>query len=148
MILSPAERALVNAYQKGLPLDPRPFARMGEALGMSEAAVLAMVADLKQRGALSRVGAVVAPGRAGASTLAAMEVPAERLEEVAGLVSAHPEVNHNYEREHVLNLWFVVCAIDDRSLAWVLAEIEAETGLVVVDLPLIEAYHIDLGFPL
>ncbi|RMG38434.1 MAG: Lrp/AsnC family transcriptional regulator, partial [Gammaproteobacteria bacterium] len=61
-------------------------------------------------------------------------------------ISARPEVNHNYEREHHFNLWFVVTAEDRRHLEGVLAEIEAETGLPVLDLPMLEDYFIDLGF--
>ena len=70
------------------------------------------------------------------------------MEEVAALISAYDEVNHNYEREHELNLWFVVTAADVGRLRSVLAEIATRTGLEVLDLPLEESFHIDLGFPL
>ena len=146
MEITAQERALINAYQRGFPLTPRPFARVGEELGLSEENVLEMLTDLAVKGVLSRVGAVVAPNRAGVSTLAAMEVPAGRLEDVSTLVSAHKEVNHNYEREHRLNLWFVATAPDAGKLADLLSDIAVETGLKVIDLPLVEAYHIDLGF--
>ena len=73
---------------------------IGEELGLEETDVIARLDALKQSGAISRIGAVVAPHRAGWSTLAAMAVPESRLDEVADLVSAFPEVNHNYEREH------------------------------------------------
>lgn len=146
MPLSDLERRVINAYQHGFPLHPRPFAQIAAALGMSEAGVLEIVGDLRERGILSRVGAVIAPNRVGASTLAAMSVPAERLEAVARCVSAHPEVNHNYEREHALNLWFVVAAGDRVAVLRTLDRIAAETGLDPIELPLLEAYHIDLGF--
>lgn len=77
-----------------------------------------------------------------------MTVPAARLDQVAARVSARPEVNHNYEREHPINLWFVAAAADTAAVARVLRELEAETGLAVLDLPLVTAYHIDLGFDL
>ena len=50
------------------------------------------------------------------------------------LVNGYAEVNHNYEREHALNLWFVVTAADDARLQAVLAEIAETTGLEVLDL--------------
>jgi DNA-binding Lrp family transcriptional regulator len=90
----------------------------------------------------------VTPHSAGWSTLAAMVVPASRLAEVAGLVSNFPEVNHNYEREHHFNLWFVVTGEDRAHVASVLEEIEVLTGLTVIDLPLLESFRLDLGFPL
>ena len=70
------------------------------------------------------------------------------MEEVAALVSAFPEVNHNYEREHAFNLWFVVTGENQTHVAAVLAALSDRTGLEVLDLPLEEAFHIDLGFPL
>ena len=77
-----------------------------------------------------------------------MAVPAARMEAVATLVSAYAEVNHNYERDHELNLWFVATAPDRERLRQVLDEIESRTGLAVLDLPMIEDYFINLGFPL
>lgn len=144
--LSPLAQALINRYQRGLPLVPEPYAAMAAELGVTEADVLDTLRELKRSGVLSRVGGVVAHGRVGASTLAAMAVPQEHLEEVAAIVSARPEVNHNYEREGELNLWFVVVAADEAALERTLHDLERDTGYPVEDLRLIKAYHIDLGF--
>jgi DNA-binding Lrp family transcriptional regulator len=146
--VAPAELRLLDAFQRDLPLEPRPFATMAERVGMSEAELLATLRRLVAAGVVSRVGAVVAPHQAGWSTLAAMQVPAELLVPVAEFVSAFPEVNHNYQREHRLNLWFVVAAASDWRVEQVLREIEYRTGLPVLDLPLEEAFRLDLGFRL
>jgi DNA-binding Lrp family transcriptional regulator len=145
-MLSPLERAIVNRYQHGFPRVPRPFAAVAAAVGCRESEALDAVRALAARGVLQRVGAVVRSGTIGCSTLAAMRVPRERLPEVAALVSAVPEVNHNYEREHDLNLWFVVAAPDATRLTAVLDGITAATGIPVLDLRLLDAYHVDLGF--
>jgi DNA-binding Lrp family transcriptional regulator len=142
------DRQLLNDFQHGFPLAPRPFAALGERLGVGEALVLARLTALRDAGSVSRVGAVFRPHAVGASTLAAMAVPPEELERVATLVSARPEVNHNYQRDHRLNLWFVVCAANRAEVAEVLDEIERATGIVALDLPLLEDFHIDLGFGL
>ena len=142
------ERRLLDGFQRDLPLVPRPFAAIAERLGTDEATVIATLGGLQSAGAVSRVGAVLAPHRAGWSTLAAMAVPEERLEEVAELVSARPEVNHNYEREHALNLWFVIAAPSRERVQAVLQEIAASTGIEVLDLPLEEAFRLDTGFAL
>ena len=142
------ERRLLNDFQRDFPLEPRPFAQVGRRLGQSEESVLAGFAKLAAAKAISRIGAVVAPQRAGWSTLAAMAVPEARLDEVADLVSACEAVNHNYEREHRFNLWFVVTGRDRAEVEGVLKEIERATGLEVLDLPLLEAFRLDLGFPL
>ena len=145
---TPVEMKLLDGFQRDFPLVPRPYQAIAEATGLSEGDVIDAYARLKAEGALGRIGAVVTPNAAGASTLAALAVPPGRLDEVAALVSAQPEVNHNYEREHAFNLWFVVTAADAGAVEAVLRRIEKMTGLDVLDLPLIRSYHIDLGFPL
>lgn len=146
--LTATQRRLLNAYQHDLPLSPTPYRDMAERLGMSEQAVLDCLAELQAAGVVSRVGPVFRPRRLGSSTLAAMRVPPERLAEVAELVNGYPEVNHNYERHHEFNLWFVLTAPDRARIDAVLAELRERTGLPVLDLPLEQDYHIDLGFPL
>jgi len=146
--LSALEKCLLNEYQRGFPLCDAPYAEIGRQLGVSETEVIDTLRSLQQRGLVSRVGPVFKPNRAGASTLAAMAIPEERLDAVAALVSACDEVNHNYEREHYFNLWFVVTAPDERRVRAVLGEIEARTGIAVLDLPLECSFYIDLGFPL
>jgi DNA-binding Lrp family transcriptional regulator len=142
------DQRLLNDFQHGFPLTPTPYADIARELGVTEAEVLVRLGQLKAAGAVSRVGAVVRPNTVGVSTLAAMRVPATDLESVAALVSGYAEVNHNYEREHELNLWFVATAPDAAHLQRALDEIAARTGLEVLSFPLLEDYHIDLGFEL
>lgn len=146
MALNSLEKKLVNNWQKGFPLTSRPFAQIAEELNTSESAVIDLLADLKQRGVLSRLGAVVRPNTVGVSSLVAMQVAADRLDEVAQLVCEIPQVNHNYERENALNLWFVVTASSAEELEQILINIKEQTGIDPVKLPLEKAYHIDLGF--
>jgi DNA-binding Lrp family transcriptional regulator len=144
--LKPHERHVVNAYQRDFPLTPRPFHDAAGTLGMGEGELLQTVRQLQAEDLVTRLGTVIKPNKVGASTLAAMAVPPECLDEVAELVSARPEVNHNYEREHALNLWFVVTAHDRDAVLQVLSDIERACGYQVIDLPLEAEYHIDLGF--
>ena len=146
--LTMTEQRLLDEFQHGFPLEPRPFARIAGELGISETAVLESLGRLQDTGAISRVGPVLQPNRVGVSTLAALAVPHHRLEETAALVSGYPEVNHNYQREHRYNLWFVVTAPERSRLDAVLEDIEARSGLPVLDLPMLEDYFIDLGFRL
>ncbi len=139
---------LLNDYQRGFPLVSEPFAAIGAECGLGEPAVLAALQNWLDSGVVSRVGAVFAPRRVGASALAALAAPLSRLESIAARVSAVPEVNHNYQREHPLNLWFVITAASEQRLRQIAAEIERDTGCRVVVLPLEEEFHIDLGFDL
>jgi DNA-binding Lrp family transcriptional regulator len=140
---------LLNRFQRGFPLVPRPFAAVARQLGTDEDWVLDTLDQLTAAAKVARVGAVFAPNTVGASTLAALSVPEDRLDAVAARVSAHPSVTHNYARAHEWNLWFVASAADPASLDCALAEIRAAAdSRPVLDLRLEEEYHIDLGFNL
>lgn len=146
--MTTTELALLDRWQRQFPLQPRPFAEVAQREGMDEASVMTMFGKFLAAKVISRIGAVVRPHTAGASTLAAIKVPPERMDAVAARVNDEPTVNHNYEREGSYNLWFVVTAADRDAVEESLTRIEANTGLGVLSLPLVEAYHLDLGFPL
>lgn len=146
-VINPA-LALADRWQRDFPLHKRPFAILGAQSELSEGETLEMMQALADQNVLARIGAAVRPNTAGASTLAAIAVPKEQLLEVAELVNTHPSVNHNYERDHDINLWFVVTAANRATVTATLNDISTHTGLEVLDLPLECAYHIDLGFPL
>ncbi len=139
---------LLNEWQRDFPLVARPFARIGRAVGLGEGAVIETYRRLVADGLVSRVGAVFAPRRLGASALAAVAAPPERLEAIAARISQEASINHNYQREHRYNLWFVVTAASRSHLDDVVAGIERDTGCGVIVLPLEEEFHIDLGFDL
>lgn len=140
------QRRLMARWQHNFPLCATPYAVIAAAEGTDEAAVIAAFEDLAAAGVLSRIGATYRGPLAGAATLAAMAVPPQRLEEVAATVSAHDGVNHNYEREDRLNLWFVVTGPDPQAVTATLAAIAAQTGFEVLTMPMQEAYRLDLGF--
>jgi DNA-binding Lrp family transcriptional regulator len=142
------EKSLLNDFQRAFPLSEKPFADMAASLGVEEAQVLESLQSLQSAGSISRVGPVFHTGHIGASSLVAMNVPDARLDEVAEIISAYVEVNHNYEREHDYNLWFVVTASSEEHLQQVLDNMHQQTGLEPLVLPMIEGYHIDLGFKL
>lgn len=148
MTPSATELALIDRWQRGFPLEPRPYATVGRSVGLDEETTIATFERLIDDGIITRIGAIVKPHAIGASTLAAMCVPRARIDTVASQVSAEPLVNHNYEREHALNLWFVVAGPDQHALTQALARIQRTTGLGVLALPLVQAYHLDLGFSL
>ena len=139
------DRRIINALQGGFPLSARPYRDAAARLGLTETELLERLGALRERGEISRFGPLYNAERlGGAVTLAAIAVPEQRFEEVAALVNAFPEVAHNYERDHPLNMWFVVAVDDPARLPAVLERIEDETGLSVYDLPKEEEYFLEL----
>jgi len=143
-----AALALFNAWQRDLPLVPRPFDALGAPHALSGGQVRALLQQGIANGQVSRIGGTFGTGAGGAAMLCALSVPPADLARVAGLVNAEPGVNHNYAREHEWNLWFVVTATDVAKLIAVVDRIERETGLRALRLPMRRAYRIDLGFDL
>lgn len=143
---SDLQKHLLDDYQQQLPLSLTPYADMADQLGVTEQEVLQSLQTLHQDGVISRIGPVFTPNRVGVSTLVAMSIPDKELECVARIVSAFAEVNHNYERQHHFNLWFVVTASSEQHLEQVLQDIEMLTEHSLMPLPMLEDFHIDLGF--
>ncbi len=146
--LDETDRRLLDEWQRDFPLCSYPFAVVGEALGIEENEVLSRLKGLIGRGMISRIGGTIVPNVVSASTLAAMAVPDARIESVAARVSRGQGVNHSYLREGRWNLWFVATGPDRAHVEETLGRIRHETGLGVLDLPLVRPFNIDLGFRL
>ncbi len=143
--LSDLERRFINRYQGGFPLVERPFAAVAGELGTDEATLIATLRGLLASGVLSRFGPLFDAERLGGRfTLAAMAVPEADFDRVAAQLAALPEVAHNYRRDHVLNMWFVLATPSEQGLREVLGLIRDLTGLEVLDFPKLAEYH--LGF--
>ena len=136
---------IVNCLQEGLPVCPRPFDDVAALLDLSVDELLLRVQRLLDDGVLTRFGPMFnAESMGGALSLCAMQVPADRYEDVAGQVNAFPEVAHNYERDHLLNMWFVIATERPEQVSAVIREVERATGCRVYDMPKQEEFYIGL----
>jgi len=140
---------LLERLHGDFPLSDAPFADVGEELGLHEADVIARLRRMLDDGLLTRFGPLFQIERAGGCfVLAAMAVPAERFAAVAAQVNAFPEVAHNYQREHRLNMWFVIAAESQAAADDVRRRIESVTALQVIALPKEREYYLELRLPL
>ena len=139
------DRAIVNRLQSGFPLCERPFEKLAVEFRIAEEILISRIKALLADGTLTRFGPLFDAERlGGAFTLCAMSVPPEDFERVAALVNAHPEVAHNYEREHRFNMWFVLGASSPSSITKTILKIEKETGYPVMNLPREEEFFVEL----
>jgi siroheme decarboxylase len=141
--LDATDRALLNRLQDGFPLTSHPFAEIGAEMDLAENDVINRVSRLRELGAITRFGPFLdAAAMGGAFCLCAIAVPSDRFDEVMTLVNAHPEVAHNYERVHRLNMWFVLACDQPSQINKVADRIEAETGLTVLRFPKLKEFFI------
>jgi len=139
------DRRIINALQAGFPISERPYQEAAQALGLSEQELLDRLDNLLIDQTLSRFGPLYdAEAMGGALTLAALQVPEDRFEEVTQIVNAFPEVAHNYARSHALNMWFVLATETPEQLQQALAGIERQTGLTVYNMPKLTEYFVGL----
>jgi len=100
---------LLDLMQDHYPLVARPYAALGEQIGISEAEALARLIEARQAGVIRQICGIYDTKALGySSALVAMSVPAERLAHAARVINAHPGVSHNYKRNHEFNLWFTI----------------------------------------
>lgn len=145
--LDDTDRAIVNALQGGFPVCASPYAEAAQTLGLTEDALIARLQRLLADGILSRFGPMYHAERlGGALSLAALKIPAHDFERVNAIVNAMPEVAHNYERSHALNMWFVLATETPQQQRDAIARIERETGYPVYNMPKIKEYFIGLRF--
>lgn len=138
-------RQFLNRYQGGFPLEANPFAQVAEGLDTDVVTLLALIQGLLEDGILSRFGPLYdASSMGGGLTLAAISVPEERYDEIADLLNGIPEVAHNYQREHELNMWFVLATETPEAVQQTLDRIAAAVGLPVYNFPKLETFYLGL----
>ena len=141
------DRRIINELQGGFPVCEYPFREMAQRLGSTESELITRLGCMLEDGLLTRFGPLFhAENIGGALSLCAMRVPPERFEAVAAQVNAFPEVAHNYQRDHAMNMWFVLATGTPQALEAAIQRIESETGLRVFNLPKQEEFYVGLHF--
>ena len=150
------------ALQRGIPLEPRPFAALARSVGLSEDDLLSEIARLRGDGKVRRFGAVFDARRMGwRSALCAASVPPKDIEKVAAELVPISGVTHCYERvphdsqrlapdsaelPRVPNLWFTLTSPSDCFGA---AFMDVEYRLhphFVRELPALRRFKVDVVF--
>lgn len=147
--LTPLERRLLNRYQGDVPLTERPYAVMAAELECDEQLLLESLRGLLEHGWLSRFGPLYNADRLGGSLLlAAMSIPDDQFATVAEKVNALPAIAHNYQRDHALNMWFVVATDRPEAADETLDAISATTGFPVYAFPKLREFYLGLWLEL
>ena len=141
---------VLDEIQSGFPLVRDPYGTLADELDLTREQVLDALDSLRADGTVRQVCASLSSRKLGyASTLVAMSVPGgqDDVDRVANLVSAHPEVTHNYQREAEYNVWFTAIAPTQDDLSRLVADVVAQTGCDdVMNLPVTAMYKIRVDF--
>lgn len=98
--LTPAEANVARRLQGDIPLTERPFQKIAEEIGLTEAEVLAIAGGLRTQGVIRKFGAIVRHQLAGYThnVMVVWAVPSEQLDAVGKRLASFPEITHCYER--------------------------------------------------
>lgn len=144
-LLHSLDKKIINSLQGGFPLCEQPWDELSRLLDIPADEIISRIDQLMAAGFISRFGPMYnAEKLGGGLTLAAMKVPTARFDEVTDIVNAFDEVAHNYQRDHVMNMWFVLATEKPEQIKQVIKKIEMQTGLLVYNMPRKEEYFLGL----
>jgi DNA-binding Lrp family transcriptional regulator len=105
--LATVDRALIAAVQNGLPLVSHPYAQVGRGLGLSEAEVIARLAQLRRQGVIKRMGVVVRHRELGyrANAMVVWDIPDNRVDALGACMGQFEFVSLCYRRPRRLPDW-------------------------------------------
>ena len=147
ILLDDIDKKILNAIQINFPLVHRPFEELGKSLGLKEEDVISRIKRLQKEGAIRRIGPIISTKKTGGmSTLVAMKVPPERVDEVAGIINGYEEVSHNYLRPADFNIWFTLSAESGERVNEILNELSEKTGCELRNLPTKRLFKIGVKF--
>jgi len=144
---------ILDTLQQDIPLVARPWEAIAARLDIPEPLLLERLKHLYDESVIRGISPIIESRALGlaAATLVALPVPAERIREVADLISQYPAVSHNFRRDHHYSLWFTLSAENEREIEEILSEILTKTGFSrdeILDLPTVKKIKIDVRFPL
>jgi siroheme decarboxylase len=121
---------LLNILQCDFPIEGRPYLTIAKKLKVSEEDVINLVKTLKEEGYIRRIGGIFDSKKLGyTSTLCAVMVPDNKIDEVSIIINSYPGVTHNYLRKHLYNIWFTLTAQSNEDIKSIIEEIKLRTGI-------------------
>lgn len=150
--LDQVDRDILMYLQKGIPIESRPYQIMAENIGggLTEEEVISRIDNLKKENIIRRMSGFFNSNALGyKSTLVGVRPKEGRYEEAMHVINAYPGVTHNYRRDHELNMWFTLIAINEPTLNHILDTIEAHDSIEILHrFSMEKRYKIDVTFDL
>ncbi len=141
------DKKLLNLVQEGLPLESRPFLTLAKQIGIAEEEVIQRVNELKENGYIRRLGGIFDSKKLGyASTLCAINVPEQDIENIAKIINSYDEITHNYIRNHEYNMWFTIIASSETRVKEIIDSVKDKTEInSIITLPVIKLFKIKVA---
>lgn len=98
--LSQLDKEIIKALQEDFPLCEEPYKVLAERVGISEEELLRRIKELIDEKKIRKMGAVLRHREVGfnANALCAWQVPPDKLDDIAQVMSSYAAVSHCYDR--------------------------------------------------
>ena len=144
------DRRILTELQERFPLEEDPYSVIAVNLKITAEELWQRVSNLIDTGMIRRIGFSIDSRKIGyASTLAAVRVADDRVDEAAKVISGYPQVTHSYLRENEYNIWFTVIAEGTPQVSGILDQIRIKLGFNesdILDLPVEKLFKLDARF--
>lgn len=138
------DKEILNEIQWTFPLVAKPYDEIARKFHVEPQTIKSRLTHLKETGILRQLSAIFDTRKLGyKSSLVAMEIESEKLEQVAQQINRHPGVSHNYERDHQFNLWFTLAVPPNSDLETEIDKFRKIPGIIKIRmLPTLQLFKI------
>lgn len=133
--LTEIEIQILSKLEEGLKLEPQPYKRLAQELGINEDEIIIIIKKLIELQYIRRLGLSVNPTSSGygCNVLVVWSVPESKVEEIGNKLAEYNEVSHCYERatpdEWHGNLFTMVHTKDEEKFEEFLLNVQKELGI-------------------
>ena len=141
------DKKIVNLMQNYFPLSSTPYQDIAKKIDIERDEVIVRLKKLYEDGIIRKVGAILSAQKMGlVSTLAAVSVSNEKLDEVSKIINRYNGVTHNYLREGSPNIWFTLTEPNQKILDKHLNDIERKINNKIIRMPAKKIFKIGVKF--
>jgi len=150
MQLDSIDRQLLNLIQVEFPLTTEPYTDMGMKLGVNSNKILHRIEKFKKEEIIRLIGPVFNTQNLNyRTTLVAMKIDKDGLDNAARIISAHPRISHCYERDNDFNFWFTLAMPSKEDIEKELHELSSNVkARTTLNLPAVKMFKIGAYFNL
>ena len=141
---------ILDALQNDFPLNQEPYEVTSDKLKIPCEQLLDRLQVLMADGVVRRIGASLDSRKLGYySTLAAISVEENIVEQASEIIENIPEITHSYLRNDHFNIWFTIIASDNERLENIIKEIQSALSLEssqILNLPMKHLFKLNACF--
>ncbi|MDD2585468.1 MAG: AsnC family transcriptional regulator [Syntrophomonadaceae bacterium] len=135
MLYDKIDLEIIKLLQKEIPLESRPYLRLAEQLGISEAEIVRRIKVMKDKGVIRRFGATLNHRKAGftINAMVGWKVDLSIADQAGSIMASFNEVSHCYLRdvpkEFGYSMFTMIHTYSEEKLGEIIQKISNGTGI-------------------